>query len=870
MGKEVSELTRFQHQSGGFYDNVREANARDTFHAIWISSIYGAFQYIDTQRCFRWFTTLRNRDGGAGLVPGSKSSVFATYCHFNLAAIISPDAIDVARIIEFLKSCYDEPSGLFRDSPESEPSIEATYYAYELLSRFRNAEITWLTSYNLQMYINDHLNDDHFEFDGVSLMKAQLWAGSIAKFVSLTVPYHRISEFIVNHLNQAIKDNKLDNEDAAAAARILKLFGDEAIPEQLSASFKSSGSLADLFYINQILVATGEVTKFFEVHVHSLSGDNHLIDFEKDGLTYGQIARPALAITALGRFINTMLQVNVTTHIGDEAPTTETLKIDYQTGLFNSQRISSINKLGQMQIDVVAWLATEFGTPVVITKSVVSRVSLPIDVTSEAWLSADEPIPVGGEIVPGVNFRVQLNGKLDDIIDKLEDTTAATFQVTDPAGAVLYHKFEDFKGQLEFTWQLPSLALPAGDLHVTVEIGDKVNGIHTHKEFTYKVSSTMAASGVEVPANLRLSDVLRVKMVPALIVNEAPVPFTNEKFFEGDLRDATGEAFYPQTASEAQRYTMRVKVGDVVVKTVEGEVSVDDQNKLSVEFESNVNENLDFATGFSIDFLFNAEGSEPVLLDLEKEIFVQVSSKVVVEAQPLVSGAVDYGSKITSEFRLKDEDSGNYLEAGRAYPVIAILRASDRTVLLEKKAKILSDKYKAKLTVTAAVESGNVIVAILIRKGDDLVPVQTAQGSPFESAVTVSGQIQFDAQVVEARKYVVVDFTTTYKGKALRGTAFMCRVVDAQGNAVAELPLAQMKKGSRLSWESGDAKGEYKLELRRLSATEGAPIFVKSISVESPILSIIHHLPVEGITLAVAFAIFVWSIRVRKQIQSTR
>lgn len=865
LGKEISELSRFQHQSGGFYDITREANGRDTFRATWVASIYGAFQYFDVRATYRWFQTCKNRDGGAGITPGARSSVYATYCYFHTASLIAPDHLDVLRLIDFLKSCYDPSSGLFRDTIESEPSIEATYYAYELLHRFRDSELNWLQPYVVQAYINDHLFDDHFQFDGISSIKAQLFAGSVAKHVSSTIPYHRISQYIVNEVIERIKNDDFTNEDAAAAAQLLSNFADEAIPDQLIQWIKTSGSLADLFYINQILVATGEISKFFEIQVLSISMDNQVIDFEKEGITYQQLVHPAVIIRSLGRFYNPMLTVNVTTHMGDASPTTEQLKLDYQTGLYTSQRFSSASTLGRMQIDVVAFLPNDVA-PIFITKTAISRVSLPLEITCESWLHADEIIPVGGEVQQGVTFHAKISGKTEDL--QINEGTAVTFQVVDPSGAVLYHQFEDYKDGLEFTWVLSDLAIPVGNLLVSIDIGDNQNGVHTKKDFEYKITGTMAATNLEIPTDLKLSDILHVKMTPAFKSGEHNVPFTDKKIFEGDLKDATGESFFPQTQAESQRYLMQVSVGDVVVKTIDGEVTQQDGN-LVVEFETNVNENLDFATGFKIAFQFQPQNSEPVQLECDQDTFVRVSSKLVYEGTDLLSGSVEYGRKINIEFVLKDQDTGKLLDSGYSYPVIVIRRQSDNFPVVEKKANAVDDKYTAKIKVNVAVENGEAILAVMIRKGNDLVPVLTSSDKPAESKIAVTGEIGVRANVSEAKKYVVVDFETTYKGKKIGGAALKCNVIDSNGAVIAELPLAQMKNGiSRLSWVSGDLKGQYKLQLYRLHSTEQKPFYEKTITVEHPIVSIIHQLPIEGITLCVSFLLFVWSIYLRKGVES--
>lgn len=865
MGKEVAELMRFQHQSGGFYDNGREANARDTLRAVWLAATYGAFPYIDAKQCFRWIQTLQNRDGGASLIPGSKSTVYGTYLYFQMASIFAPETIDPAKIAEFLRQNLVD-SGLFKDSENAEPSIETTYYAYELLSKFRDVDLAWANNFAIKNYLSDHLVDDHFEFENIPVLKAQLYAGSIAKFVSLTVPFHRISEFVVAKLQAAVKEGKINNEEAAAGARLIYLFGDESIPASVIQALKTDGSLADIYHTSIILAATGEISKFFEIKVSCIDSQNKFINLESEGVNVQQIIRPAVSVTSLGRFINPLLRVNATITVNDETPYTEQLQLDYQTGFFTGHRMTPVNKLGQMKVEVIAWFTTEIGLPLIVSKSVQAHVSLPIEVSVDA-LQGEESIPLGGVLTEGANIIAKIEGKIDESIE-LQETTTATFQVTDAAGALLYYKSEAFKDKIEFAWQLLSIVLPTGQVKVTIEIGDKVNGIHTHKEFYYKIENVMAATNVEVPKDLKLNDLLKVKMVPALEINQMFTPFTNEKFIKEELTDAAGEVFYPQTASETQQYSMRIKVGETVVKTVQGEVKVDENNKLYVEFESNVDENLDFATGFSIDFEFDAEGIEPILLKLESDNFVQVNAKIVGEGEELKGGEIEYGKKISAELKLREESSGKYLTAGRAYPVIAILDKATKKVLLEKKMKIDNEKFIGKIQVSAAVPSGEAIVAVMIRKGSELVQVQTVEGKPFEATINVVGQIEFQSKIIEADKYLIIDYTTQINGQKLRGTAFECNIIDKQGNVIITLPLAQKKKGSRLSFNASNLKGSYTVELRRLNGDKA--LFTQEISFQPSIVSFLNELPIEGIATILSFALFIWSIKLRKAIRSTR
>lgn len=123
------------------------------------------------------------------MTPGSKSTIFGTYCFLQMSSFVSPDLVDAPHILEFLRSLYDQNTGLFKNSIDEEPSIEATFYAYEFLSKLGDLDLTWLNTFNLRTYIKDHLTETSFQFDGVDIYSAQLFAGSISKFISFTVPF---------------------------------------------------------------------------------------------------------------------------------------------------------------------------------------------------------------------------------------------------------------------------------------------------------------------------------------------------------------------------------------------------------------------------------------------------------------------------------------------------------------------------------------------------------------------------------------------------------------------------------------------------------------------------------------------------------
>jgi hypothetical protein len=294
---------------------------------------------------------------------------------------------------------------------------------------------------------------------------------------------------------------------------------------------------------------------------------------------------------------------------------------------------------------------------------IVVLVSLPIQVTCDARLGNGR-IPIGGGVNPGVTFRCRVSLQP---AHELDDRTAATFAVRDASGCILYHKSEPFHKSAEFAWKLPAVAIPAGPLTVDLEIGDPENEVHTRRTFAYKISHEMAATRVTPPrdlnegaqtfpiknenlfeafmdsagrtfyrqsqaridtrGNLKVGGVLTVTMVPSLVSDGELVPFRNDKFFD-ELVDAAGEAFWPQAPADQHNYRMRLKADGAVFFTVAGESTVGNESELIVEFELSIYENLDFATGFCVDFEFEPMFGPPIQLSIpEGDVCISVSSR---------------------------------------------------------------------------------------------------------------------------------------------------------------------------------------------------------------------------------------------------
>jgi len=443
--------------------------------------------------------------------------------------------------------------------------------------------------------------------------------------------------------------------------------------------------------------------------------------------------------------------------------------------------------------------------------------------------------------------------------------------VSDASGAFLFYAVEEFTGTKEFTWQLPSTALPAGNLKVTVSVGDPENGIHTTKDFEYKIETEMAATEVEVPSGLKLSDVLKVKMVPALSVSGEYVAFTNEKHVANELTDAAGEVLFPQAVAESQKYKMLIKVGGQAVKEVEGEVHVEEGEKkrLYAEFETSVDENLDYATGFSVEFQFVPESGLPCSMSMEKEAFIGVATKIAAEggSELLKGGRVEYGNEIKCDFKLKDATSGHYLQPGFAYPVISILNKDTRKVLYERRVDFDEDQeYEAQLTIGAAVSNGEAIVAVFIKKGLENVPVMLEDGKPFEAKIEIAGKLTVEPSIVESGKFVIVDLRLTSNGKTVPGTSFDCQIINEKGEKVGSAPVAQLKEGARISWIPPEkSKDSYTFMLYRQG--EDKSFFQIPFKIENTIVGMAHKFPVEGMALVCSIVVFFYAIKMRKSIQ---
>lgn len=855
-------MSRFQHQNGGFFDNNHETSALDTMHALYVAASFGAFNAIDVRATMRFISTLRNRDGGCGPAPGQKSTIEATYYYYKLQSTLTQASVDIQSITEFLKANYDSNSGLFRMSSDAEPSVEATYYAYQLLNDVE-IDLTWLNAFAIRNFITDHSVDDRFKFDGVEETDAQIFGAIISKCISLTSQSFRLSSYATKRIEEGIKDGNITVAEIGKLAEALEFSDfDDTLPGETLNYIQLDNSLSSLYYSVVILARTKEINKFFEVHVIGISNDGQSVfDVEKDGITINQVFRPAIQVVSLQRWINPLFNVNVTMSVGEEQVIAEQAQFSQDYGVFTCQRITKVSRLGQLSADIEVFLYTKTSAKIIISKSFVSHISLPLDITCEASNTGDDVIELGGEVELGTQFKAILHGKVDETIE-LEENTKCTFAVNDPSGALLYYESIDFSNDYTFQYTLDSESpLPSGPITIVVEIGDKENSIHTHHEFKYHYSSAMAPVKVDFTEKPKLGELLKVTLIPGVEQDSQLIPFMNSKKYTSDLRDAANEAFFPLSALESHKYTMAIKCGNSIIKSIEGEVRADDKNQIVVDFETSIDENIDYATGFNIEFFFVSQENVQTPLKLANPIYINLDSKLVIDQlEGLNGGNIEYSKEIVAELVLKEKTTQKVLFPGRAYPVL-LIKKNDK-IVAEKAGKAdESGKVTIKLPIDGAIPSGQLIAEIAVKKGNEYIPV-TYNDKEIKVNYKITGKLNFEAKVNYLEDSIVIDFTTLYNNKAIDGGFFYSKIIRPDGQVVKTIDCASMMNSERLSILTEDLKGDYTVELYRLNSEEA--LLQTKITIQNKFFTFIKQLPIETIVLIAIFTIFGYSIKLRQ------
>jgi hypothetical protein len=72
--------------------------------------------------------------------------------------------------------------------------------------------------------------------------------------------------------------------------------------------------------------------------------------------------------------------------------------------------------------------------------------------------------------------------------------------------------------------------------------------------------------------------------------------------------------------------------------------------------------------------------------------------------------------------------------------VILLLESGTRRVLLEKGVKDDDCEFTGEVRIGPEIPAGQIIFAVMIRKGEQLIPLSTESGGRFESLVTVTGK----------------------------------------------------------------------------------------------------------------------------------
>ncbi|EAY12039.1 hypothetical protein TVAG_038850 [Trichomonas vaginalis G3] len=861
LGKRLAELGLKQHANGGFFEVAgQEPTAELTYHAIYLGFTYGLFKNMDFSNAQRFVTSLRNRDGGAGMSPGQKSSVEATYYYFKAATIILPNALDIPSVVEFLKNHYDSNSGLFRDTLDSDPTVRATHFAYLTLNKLEN-ELTWLNTFAIRNYITDHTQDDRFSFDGIDEINAQIYGTAISRAISLQSNNYRADQYSKKLISDGIKAKNITLYQIGNLLNALNQEGSSDVPEELK-NPDIPETINDLFSLTRLLVSQGIFEKLLDIELFAITTDNQVLELGRGGLTLGQVVRPAAVARILKRFVNPYLAINLTTTIGEEKSVDTKLDFDERNGVWMGDRYTQATKLGQLTFDIQTWLPIREGHQVDVTKNIQTSVSLPVDISCDVTASAEEIIPVGGIIEPGAAVKSVLHGRFEDGIE-VEEGTMATFAVYDSSEALLFYDSADFKLDHTFQWIFdPKNPIPDGYVKFSVEIGDRQHDIHTRKEFRYLYHANMTVISHKINSTPKLGELLKVSMVPGVIVDGAVEQFNDEKSFGEDLKDASTEGFFPSGPAEAQKYQMVLKCGNAIAKTVDGEIKVVEHN-ITVEFETTVDENIDLATGFNIEFVFKNSEGFTVPLSLQEPIAVTLNSEIIAEQ---VKGLekpqkLTYGQTIKAELVVKEKNVGKTLLPGLAFPVI-LLKKGDRVVAEQTATCDQKGLESVEFTIDASVPSGKLTAEIVVRKGEEYLPLEFNE-KKLTQEYEIEGQIVFDHKIVQTSDAITIDYTTMFNNKAITGGFFVAKVMTPDGQVAANLPAAQTLSKSRISIPTQFLRGEYTVDLYRIGET--TPVVSTKVAVQSKVVTWFSQLPIETLVVIAAFALFCWTVHLRTQ-----
>eukprot|EP01127_Copromyxa_protea_P000184 TRINITY_DN10177_c0_g1_i1.p1 TRINITY_DN10177_c0_g1~~TRINITY_DN10177_c0_g1_i1.p1 ORF type:complete len:932 (-),score=283.99 TRINITY_DN10177_c0_g1_i1:114-2909(-) len=825
----VFSIANYQAENGGFTSSIMEGfpgSLDDTTHSLFLTSLFGVNDKIDSEAAGRFIATLQNSDGGYGNQPGQASTLESTWNALYSYRILGTIHPDTSNLVSFVNSLYDTNAKLYRNSATSSPDFRSTARALQIFQILeledkdvtaKKAEI----SAKLGESVKDN-DDGHSFFSSITsdnyfgILAASL-SGFEFEDVEDWIAYFKDRQVATGTKNGGFYADEyateVDVSDAEYAVHAVFILNKNVVVSRTQLNLAALNgylnslppAIASASHAYAALARSASFQDVFKIVPSYVVRDNR---FKVVGnrIIQGTLFRPTLLFRTSYGQAHGGATATVTINHSDKTEV-QTLTYNAQTQSYEGQEYFDTTGLYG---DVVLSFTLNWAVPgfdaLSFTSSDKKTIGYDINIKAKA-VSADDQFDAQETIdIPTTfTFDVELGtvsvpkpqlvtGDFDVVLTVLDSSNVAIHTETINA--------RKNKEVITFNYEQDAASLPSGRVTFRFQVkSDK--GVHTTEEIWYNTKLTMVATDIDFDQDqvFNFNQQVKITMQPATYFNDAVE--TYEKL--GSRR-----VFLDVVSPKGS-----------VLASYPGQF----QNNKYV-FEYTLSPRLDFAGVHVLSFRYqDAFGNDFALLNFnseDNELFTEkltYTVDVAIEISDLVdapvAGTLNYGQPIAFSFVAKDSYTDSAVQRGGVNSAIFLalrhivdgkaITSSKITPVPERDAATGSIKYVVQWGVDPNVPKGNGQLVLFGTDADgNEIPLKY-EGAVWSVDVTVDGSLQIENSAYshvfdDQDTAFLVSFEFISQANKLGGADLTARIVH-KGKVIGVVPVASSPEGSyQVSW----------------------------------------------------------------------
>ncbi|XP_049848129.1 uncharacterized protein LOC126311215 isoform X4 [Schistocerca gregaria] len=801
----LKELPRLQNRIGSFSSRRSESsNLRATYHAIYLSHLYGIQKSINTTSAAEYLLDLMDTK------PSFKEKLQAieSVRELVLSCLYLGVPLSKESIEEYVYEFYDPSKNLFAHVPGGPATIEATAQALDVISALGLRDSQKLAPLfpeirkALQASVKSTKTAKYFHFepsDGTSQLGNCAHAISVALSVEFQLPEPELwAQHIYSELGKIDFDDS--NWRATLSVAISSLHKLAQFTNTVAAFQKGMTNVLDhrvlrldsldlelAYHLDRILPLTPYFSECLTVHTRYLQD----VQDTKE-VVQGQPVAPRIAFK-FGNFSHSSMSVELVVHTAGFAFEPKILFLDEDEyalpepidthNIFGSMRFSYSSKLPLLEHDVFIYHVDEL------------LVGYSLTVEPHAQLAGLSMYP--GETVnleTAFLFDLHVRNYSESQEDILSGSYNASLKLLDSSNVLIYEESKDCHSNsepLSFSYTLNRYDIVPGPLCFLFQLVDHAIGLHNEHRICYTFSPIAVASHLHIePATpnfvYHLNQSLVITITPASTFDlSTPQPYSFRDFHSKDVSNSYN--FFLNFYNHHQR-----------VLSVPGVPFVDDGRTLRYRFQLDSSPNLDMLSPLSAKFYYQPLDAPGIYLKLYNHTtntffhtpdHFSITFDATVEVRDLRvepnASRLNFGDVLQLSFKLFDSLTGLYVHPSpNQHSTTQVLwrllkSTSDANMdkYIQDAATYSQDQFRVHLPIRPELPTGDFKLELLLKT--ELEPrALTSNNKPFLLDLHIDGRIDVRSSLVH-----YFDAKNTLQVSSLRFKLF------SEGTAIEDAQL---------------------------------------------------------------------------------